>query len=38
LSTRINFDFDLYVSICNEHLADEITEKIKQDFPKAKIV
>ena len=35
---NINFDFDLYISICNEHSADEITEKIKQNFPEAKIV
>ena len=34
---NINFDFDLYVSICNEHPSDEIIQKIKQHYPDAEI-
>jgi len=34
---NINFDFDLYVSLCSEHPLDEISEKIKQQFPNAEI-
>lgn len=35
---NINFDFDLYVSLCNEHSPVDITEIIKQQFPNAEIV